>query len=382
MKKEIKNLEKAAKRIQKAIKKKEKIIIYGDSDMDGVSSVIILKEAISSAKGENYTVYFPDREEEGYGINEKSLTTLEKEAPALLVALDFGIGNISEVEIANKIGFEVIIIDHHDILKKLPKASIIVDPKQKGDSSPFNFFANAGLTFKLAQHILKDKFSESLRKSFLELVAMATIADMMPREDENEEMIIEGMSYLTESWRPGIQALFSLKEFKGLTLMEKIMKVNSILNIRDVKNGLPAAYRILVESDRKEAEQMAEQLLEKNQKKKERIKEIVRQAEERLTDEEIVFQGDKNWELVLLGVVAAILSKNTGKPVFLYREYDSDSQGSVRSPDKFNSVEAMKESSDILLTYGGHPRASGFKIKNKDLNKFKNNLIDYFKKNI
>lgn len=376
----IKNLEKAAKRIIKAIKQEEPIIIYGDSDMDGVSSVIVLKEAIVSAGAKNHTVYFPDREIEGYGINKKSLSSLT--SPALLVVLDCGIGNVKEVDLANKMGFEVVIIDHHEPLEEYPKASIIVDPKQEGDKYPFKEFAAVGLAFKLAQLIIGD--SEPLRKSFLELVAMATIADMMPRTDDNEGMIIEGMGYLENSWRPGIQALLSLYEFKDFTLMEKIIKVNSLLNIRDIKDGLPVAYRLLTESDIKKAERMAEDLLDKGAEKKRMIQEIIREVEERILmkNENVVFEGDESWDLIYLGVVAAVVSKNTKKPAFLYKKYDKNSQGSVRAPDGFNTVEAMKSCSKLLSTYGGHPKASGFKVSNKNITKFKNCLIKYFEENL
>jgi single-stranded-DNA-specific exonuclease len=373
---EIKNLDKAAKRILKAIKQKEPIIIYGDSDMDGVCSVIIMKEAIVSAGAQNYTVYFPDREIEGYGINKKSLFSLA--SPALLVVLDCGIGNVKEVDLANKMGFEVVIIDHHEPLYEYPKASIIVDPKQKGDKYPFKEFAAVGLAFKLSEHLLE--MSEPLRKSFLELVAMATIADMMPRTDDNEEMIIEGKGYLKDSWRPGIQALFGLYDFKDMNLMEKVMKVNSLMNIRDIKDGLPVAYRLLCEPDIEKAEKMAEVLLEKGVEKKRMIKEIIREVEERIMmkEENIIFEGDESWDLILLGVVAAVVSKNTKKPVFLYRKYEKNCQGSVRAPDGFNTVEAMKSCSKFLSTYGGHPKASGFKVSNKNVSKFRKCLINYF----
>ncbi len=376
----IKNLEKAAKRIIKAIKKQEPIIIYGDSDMDGVSSVIILKEAVVSAGAKNYTVYFPDREIEGYGINKRALSSLT--SPALLVVLDCGIGNVKEVDLANKMGFEVVIIDHHEPLEEYPKASIIVDPKQEGDKYPFKEFAAAGLAFKLAEHILE--LSDPLRKSFLELVAMATIADMMPRKEDNEAMIIEGMGYLKDSWRPGIQALFNLYDFKDLSLMEKIIKVNSLLNIRDIKDGMPVAYRLLTESDIKKVEKMAEELLDKRVEKKRMIQEIIREAEERILmkNDNIIFEGDESWDLILLGVAAAVVSKGTKKPVFLYKRYNKDCQGSVRAPDGFNTVEAMKSCSKLLSTYGGHPKASGFKVSNKKLDKFKKCLIKYFEENI
>ncbi len=165
---EIKNLKKAAARILKAIKKKEKIILYGDADLDGVASVIILKEALKNLGGKISAVYFPDREIEGYGITEKGLDYLAKFSPSLLVALDLGIGNFKEVKLAKKLGLEVMIIDHHEILDKLPSVKIVVDPKQKKDKYPFKGFAATGIVFKFAELLLEGKMTENLRKSFLE----------------------------------------------------------------------------------------------------------------------------------------------------------------------------------------------------------------------
>jgi len=201
---EIKNLKKVADRIKKAVKNKEKIILYGDADLDGSGSVIILEESIKNLGGEVSAVYFPDRTIEGYGLNEKALDTLKNFSPALLIISDCGIGNIKEIDIAKKMGFETIIIDHHEVLEKLPKASIIVDPKQKGDKYPFKSFSAAGVVFKLAELLLEDQLNDSLKRNFLELVALATIADMMPQEKENKVYIEEGLKSFENSWRPGI----------------------------------------------------------------------------------------------------------------------------------------------------------------------------------
>ena len=180
----IKNLKKAAGRILKAIENSERVILYGDGDLDGVSSVIILKETIKTLGGKISSVYFPDRETEGYGITKKALDFLKKFSPALLIALDCGIGNFKEIKEAKKLGFFVIVIDHHKVLDRLPKADIIVDPKQKGDKYLFKELAAVGITFKLSELLLGEKMTESLRKNFLELVALATIADMMPKVDD------------------------------------------------------------------------------------------------------------------------------------------------------------------------------------------------------
>lgn len=377
---EIKNLKKVATRIRKAIKDKEKIVIYGDSDMDGVCSVIILKECIQNLGGDIPEVYFPDRETEGYGINKTALKNLKSHAPALLIALDLGIGNFKEVDIANKMGFHVIIVDHHEILGKLPNADIIVDPKQKGDKYPFKLFANVGLVYRLAIVLLKDKMTDNLRKDFLELAAMATIADMMPQTDDNEEIIMEGLSSLRDSWRPGIQALLELESISHLSLMYQVNKMNSLLNIRDVSEKTPASFRLLTISNIEDAGRMVEKLLEKNAEKKRKIKDILEQVEARISfkKDSIIFEGDSSWELVLLGIVCSIMTQKYDKPVFLYRKDKKDSQGSIRTPKDHNVVSAMNSCSDYFMNYGGHPMAAGFRAENKNLDKIKECLIDYY----
>ncbi len=379
---EIKNLKKAAKRILSAIKSKENIIIYGDSDMDGVSSVIILEEAIKNLNGEVTTIYFPDRERDGYGVNEKALSYLKKYSPALLITVDCGIGNFKEVKIAKKLGIEVIIIDHHEILGKVPRASVVVDPKQPGDKYPFKQFAAVGLVFKLSEVLLGKKMTGALRKNFLELAAMATIADMMPRIADNEKIIEEGLSSLRESWRPGIQSLLNIESFDSLNLIQQVIKINCNFNIPDVKDGLTAYLRRLSSLVIKEAEKLAKILFQKNIQKREEIREIILLLEDKISEEpneSIIFEGSPEWHLILLGTAASIISHRYQRPVFLYKKGEKESPGSIRAPSGYNVVEAMKRCSKNLITYGGHPQAAGFRIKNEHLEEFKECLTKYFK---
>ncbi len=264
----IKNLKKAAERILKAIKNKEEIILYGDADLDGVTAIIILKETIQTLGGKIVAVYFPNREVEGYGISETALSLLKDKSPALLIAVDCGIGNFKEVKLANKIGFKVIIIDHHEVLDKLPQAEVIVDPKQKDDKYPFKGLSSAGIVFKLSELLFKDKMSKNFRQNFLELAALSTIADMMPRIQENEMMINEGLGYIELSWRPGIQALLNLTPLKPFDLDHKVSKVISLLNVRDIENRLPAAFRILTSFEKNTAEKLAKKLYKKHLQRK------------------------------------------------------------------------------------------------------------------
>lgn len=379
---EIKNLKKAAERILKAIKKKEKIILYGDADLDGVGALIILKEAIKNLGGEISAIYFPDREAEGYGISETGLNFLKKFAPSVLIAVDCGITNFKEVKLAKKFGLEVIIIDHHEVLDKLPEAKIIVDPKQKGDKYPFKELAAAGVVFLLSKLLLGERLTESIRRNFLELVALSTIADMMPREGDNNVFIAEGLKSLENSWRPGIRAFLEADFFKDYPEMtRKISKIISLLNIRDVEKNLPASFRLLTGSSLDESKTLIARLIEKSEKRRQKIAEITEEVEGRIAKEDspVIFEGDAVWDFTLISPVASIICQREQKPTFIYKVLGNESQGTVRAPSGVNSVDLMKKCSKLLLTFGGHAAASGFRIKNENLEKFKECLIKNLK---
>jgi len=380
---EIKNLKKAAERIKKAIKNKERIILYGDADLDGISSVIILKEAIKNLGGQVAEIYFPDRENEGYGLNKEALDFLKKHAPALLVVMDCGIGNFNEVKLAKKLGFEVVIIDHHEILEKLPQASVIVDPKQKGEKYPFKKFATVGIIFKLVQVLMGEKMTKVMENNFLELAALATIADMMPQVSDNKEFIDKGLKNIRQTWRPGLKAFFEMEPFESIgDFRQQISKIISVLNVRDIENRLPANFRVLTVSSSAEAKEIISLLLEKNQQRKEKIEVMLVEAEKKVSEnieEPIVFIGDPEWDLTLLSPVASIICRGYQKPTFLYKIEEKESQGAVRAPKGFDGVKAMIGCRKLLETYGGHPQAAGFRIKNENLEKFKSCLVKYFK---
>jgi len=379
---EIKNLKKASNRILKAIKNKEKIIIYGDADLDGTASVVILEEAIKNLKGNIATVYFVDRENEGYGINKNALSFLKRFSPALLIALDLGITNFEEVKIAKKLGLETIIIDHHQVIGSLPEASIIVDPKQKGDNYPFKEFAAAGLVYELTRVMLKDKMSNSLDNSFLELAALATIADMMIREKENKEYIEKGLQSLKDTQRLGLKVFFEMPFLKSLKEKEKVQKIVSALNVSEIKNHLTEAYLLLTCQSKRKAENLAEQFLERNEARRFQIKDIVEQVEERILDspDSVIFEGDIGWPNTLIGSVASRICNKYKKPTFIFKKRKENSMGAVRMPSGMDAVKTMKSCQKLLITFGGHAPAAGFTVKNENLEKFKECLIKYFNK--
>ncbi|MBI2642048.1 MAG: hypothetical protein HYW96_00545 [Candidatus Wildermuthbacteria bacterium] len=379
----MKNLLKAAKRIQLAIEKKEKIILYGDTDLDGVTSVIILEEAIKNLGGNVVAVYFPDREKEGYGITKTALKSLKKFSPAIILAADLGISNFKEIEQARSLRFFVILVDHHEVLGKLPKAHIIVNPRQKSETYAFREFAACGLALLLSLKLLGKKGSDSLRKGLYELAALGTIADVMPREKDNIGIIKKGLENLHETWRPGLKAFFDTGIIAPSDVPGKIGSMIAMLNVRDESHTLPGAYRLLTSKSGKDARELVKVLEEKSEVRRQNIRDIVESIEGKMRDlsSPLVLTGGSSFEYVLLGAAASILSKEHKKPFFLYKKKGEECLGSVRAPQGYDTVEAMKSCKDLLVTFGGHPAASGFRLKTKNLVKFEQCLETYFKKN-
>lgn len=379
---ELTNLKKAALRIRKAVKAKERIILYGDSDLDGVCSVIILQEALLSLGGNICALYFPDREQEGYGITKTALERLQRYAPAFLISMDLGITNFQEIREARAMGFRVVVIDHHEALGSLPQANVIIDPKAPGETYPFHEFAACGLTLRLAMTLLGKEASLALVSGLKELAALGTIADMMPRKEDNVQIIEQGLATIQQSWRPGIRAFERFEEFKRIKSIEmRIGQMIGLLNVRDVDNGIPASYRVLSSHSEEEAADLLAVLQEKHKIRKDNIRlyaERIRSSLARLPRPPVIFYGDESFDYILLGSVASILSKEYGAPAFIYKKGESESIGSVRAPSGYNTVEAMKKCASLLITYGGHAQASGFRLRNENLEKFRDCLVEYF----
>jgi len=225
--------------------------------------------------------------------------------------------------------------------------------------------------------MLGEKMTSPLRKNFLELVALATLADMMPQVGENKVLTEEGLVYLKNSWRPAFQVFSKIFE-----LPKEITKVISILNVRDVENNLPASYRILTESDFRKVEELVEKLIKKSKERKKEVEKILNFIEEKIKREDkIIFEGSKEWNFSVISIVASQLCQKYQKPTFIYKIFENESQGTVRVPPGIDSVEWMKKCKELLISFGGHPSASGFRIKNENLEKFKECLIKNYEEN-
>ncbi len=384
----IKNLKKAALRIKRAIKNNEKIILYGDSDLDGASATVITKESIESLGGRVDAVYFPDRNKERHGLNEQAVNNLKSKAPALLILLDCGIGNFQEIKLARKLGFEIIIIDHHIILGKLPTAHIIVDPKQPGDRYRFKELAAGGLALKLVFELLGENSSIIKERNFFEIAALATIADMMIQTDDNQDIIEKGLQGLKTPTRPSLKIFFELdKSLKSAPPREVAQKIVAILNSGDAKNHINAIYSLLVSDSKKTITSLAKSLIKQKIQRQKRVKEITNEVERLVIKnikDPIIFESKNKWQYSLLGSVASRICGKYKKPTFLvqkdFNKKEGLGAGAVRMPKGVDAVKAMTSCKKLLKTFGGHPAAAGFSIEVGNLEKFKVCLAKYFAK--
>ncbi len=369
----MKNLEKLSSRIKRAVEEGENIVLFGDSDLDGVTSAIILKEAIEK-RGGSASVYLSRREDWGHGMTEAAVSFMQNETPALLITLDCGITNFKGIKFAKEEGFDVFIVDHHKTLSQLPEASIILNPKQAGDDYPFKKLANVGIVYKLAEEFLGNSFSEA-KDRFLMLASLGTIADMVPKKEDNKEILEEGIPLLLESRELPFSVI---REHIAENFIERAV---SLLNITNPKGNVNDCFLLLTAEQRKEIEQIIERLETELQ---ERSKEITNSSEEILrktSDEDVIIFEQGDFLSHFAGSIASRVIKKIKKPIFLCAKTGDVSRGSARVPSGYDAVEAMDKCQNYLEAYGGHPEAAGFVVKNEKLEEFKSCLINYFKKN-
>ncbi len=368
----MKNLIEVSERIKTAIKNNEKIVLYADSDLDGVTSAIILEDSIKELHG-SVLVYISNREKWGYGISREAVLYMKSNAPALLISLDCGISNFDGADAAKEVGFDFVIIDHHKPLDKLPDVSLILDPMQEDDTYPFKKLANVGVVYRLSEEMLREKFLEK-KEEFLQLAAIATIADMVPKIADNKEILDDGLKILE---KPTIPSIAYLKENVEDRFLEKTV---SYLNVTRPEGDLNNAYLFFKEKE----EENIKKLFAKIESDHEERRGMLKREEERILstlsdDEEIVFE-EGFFPSYLAGSLASRIIRAKKKTVFLYVTEDGLARGSVRVIAGQDAVEAMTYCKDHLESFGGHPEAAGFIVKVDKINDYKNCLLDYFSK--
>lgn len=373
----------AADRISQ-LPRSKRIVVFGDEDVDGVTSVIIIGDSLRRMGFSKVESLFCLHEQEGHGFGLPALDFIDREEAPLLILVDLGISNDKAVKAARDRGFEVVIIDHHEPLSdRLPPANFIINPKQPGDSY-FNQLAAAGLCYHFSRWLLwEDPDFDVLESRFVELAGLATLADMMTLEEDNLTIVNRFLAGLPQTTNPSLRYMLERYLAEGATLREAVNRIISTLNASQVNRlRLAESFLLLTEDRPAEISRMVD-LFEKRVAEHIALREsIISEAEQRLREEElpeIIFIGDENWPRRSLASVAARLSDLHQRPVFAYHQGEESSRGSARSPEGFDCVALMKGCADLFVNYGGHPAAAGFEVRNGNLQKLRICLLDNYR---
>jgi len=378
----------AAERIVRAVRDQRPILIYGDYDVDGVCGTSILWMCLKLAGASGVTYYIPHRVDEGYGLNGEALEAIAKRYPgALVVTVDCGVTSIAEARLARKLGIELIITDHHTIGSELPPADVVVHPKRDGDDVPFGELCGAGVAFKLAWQVCKafgdgKKASPRLRDFLVEaigLVALATVADMVPLEEENRIFVRHGLSGIQTRPSVGLKALMEVSDCLGKRRLSSgavgfrlAPRINAAGRLEQAR----LAVEMLTTTEAARAAELAQTLDEANRRRQEIEHDILGQARAlieargRPRDRGALVVGDPAWHPGVIGIVAGRLAELYHRPAIVVSLRPELCQGSGRSIAGFDLHRALQTCSGRLLAFGGHRAAAGIKLRPEDFDAF------------
>ncbi len=375
----MKDMDRAVDRLRKAILAEEKILIYGDYDVDGITSVsflyLILKEL-----GVDVRYYIPDRQLEGYGLSQQGIEAAREQGTNLIVTVDCGITGHAEVDLAKAMGMEVLVCDHHEPGPTLPNAVALLDPKRTDCPYPFKELAGVGVTYKLCQGLLlRMGIDLSILDNYHELVAIGTAADIVPLVDENRIFVKVGLEKLNESENIGLNALLEVAGLAGKEISTGHVvfiiapRINAVGRMGDAER----AVRLLTTNDSIEARQIAEVLEQENRHRKNVDEETFRQAlsmvqqsfDQSQTRSLVLHQ--RGWHPGVIGIVASRVVEKYYRPTVLISIENGVGKGSARSIEGFDLHDALKACEDLLIGYGGHKYAAGLSIQEENINEFK-----------
>jgi len=383
----LKGMKETIDRIGQALENKEKVVVYGDYDVDGITATVVLHETLNEL-GLDCGYYIPKRDE-GYGLNAGALDEIKKRGVELVVTVDCGISSVDEVEYATKIGMDIVITDHHSIREEkgkqvLPKA-VVINPRQVSCKYPYKELAGVGIAYKLSQALYK-KFADILmsgqEKWLLDLVALGTVCDVVPLIGENRTLVHFGTKVIQKTKRIGIQFL---TEVSGLALSEissyKMgFQLGPRLNAAGRMETAEKSIRLLLTKDKNEARMLALDLNKFNQERQELtqriLKEAISEIEKKSEKAKIYLLKNKNWPSGVVGIIASKLTEKYFKPVILFEDRGDECQGSARSPKCFSIIEALEEASEHIVRYGGHARAAGLTVKKEHFILLENKLLE------
>lgn len=380
----LKDMDKAAARITRAVDNMEKIAVYGDYDADGVTSTAMLYSYLET-RGADVIFYIPQREGEGYGMNMGAVEYLKKQGVSLIVTVDNGISSVQEVARANELGIDVVVTDHHRPQEILPDAVAVVDAYRPDDTSPYKHFSGVGIAFKLLM-ALEDGAGdvEDLLEAYSDLAAIGTIGDIVPLTGENRTLIRAGLERLSQSDRPGVQALLENAGIAGKALTSTNVAFTLVPRINATgRMGAPErAVRLLISGYEEEAEVLSEEICADNEERRRVEAEIAEaafadiEAKGYMKDRVVVVDGE-NWHHGVIGIVASRVTERCGKPCMIISRGETEAKGSGRSIEGFSLFEAICACGDLLIKFGGHPMAAGITLKPENIEAFRKRINRY-----
>ena len=378
------DMESAVNRILKAIENNEKIIIYGDYDVDGITSVTVLKSFFQD-RGIHVDEYIPNRLNEGYGLNKTAIEKISKQKYMLMITVDCGISAIEEIDYANQLGIETIVTDHHEQGNELPKALAVVDAKRKDNKYPCRNLAGVGVVFKLIQALsIKLNLDEKEYLKYLDIVCVGTISDIVPLEDENRVIVKLGLKLVSQTRNLGLREILKLSGYQQIDSTTISFGVAPRINACGRMGHQEDALKLFTSKDINEVIKLAEKLNEYNKERQDIEKNIYNEAIEIIDKDDldkkntIVVMG-KNWHHGVIGIVSSKITELYFKPSILLCEEDDYGKGSGRSIPGFDLYKALTECKDTIDKFGGHSMAVGINVKKEQFNEFRNKLEEIAK---
>ena len=373
------DMESAVNRILKAIENNEKIIIYGDYDVDGITSVTVLKSFFQD-RGIHVDEYIPNMLNEGYGLNKTAIEKISKQKYTLMITVDCGISAIEEIDYANQLGIETIVTDHHEPGNELPKALAVVDAKRKDNKYPCRNLAGVGVVFKLIQALsIKLNLDEKEYLKYLDIVCVGTISDIVPLEDENRVIVKLGLKLVSQTRNLGLREILKLSGYQQIDSTTISFGVAPRINACGRMGHQEDALKLFTTKDINEVIKLAEKLNEYNKERQDIEKNIYNEAIEIIDKDDldkkntIVVMG-KNWHHGVIGIVSSKITELYFKPSILLCEEDDHGKGSGRSIPGFDLYKALTECKDTINKFGGHSMAVGINVKKEQFNEFRNKL--------
>ena len=371
-----KGMDIAVDRILEAINKKEKILIYGDYDVDGITSTTVLKKYFAD-RDINVDTYIPNRINEGYGLNKEAIEEIKRRGTNLIITVDCGISAIEEIDYAMSLGMDVIVTDHHEVGEKLPNSLAVIDAKRKDNTYPFQSLAGVGVVFKLIQAIsikLELKAEEYLK--YLDLVCVGTISDIVPLEGENRTIAKLGLMLIRVTRNIGLRELIKSSGYKEIDSNTISFGIAPRINACGRMGHEEEALKLFLAEDEKEATEITKKLNEYNVLRQSTEKAIYEEAiqkieENHLEENNAIVVGGENWHHGVIGIVSSKVTDKYYKPSMLLSFENNLAIGSGRSIQGFDLHEALIKCDDLLEKYGGHAMAVGITLKQENFEKFK-----------